>query len=132
MRTDPWLPTDSATAGTRTVGRAQWEEHWISIAIDPARSVLGVDSDEVYSTIAELDARIDCKGRGGVQCRTWQTFKNASCRRDGWPRLSAVINTDLEQAKQDAIRACKKDGDTACQVLYADCSHPTPANQFHY
>jgi hypothetical protein len=110
----------------------QWEEHWISIAIDPSRGVLGVDSDEVHSTVADLDARIDCKGRGGVQCRTWQTFKNACAAVAGGRDYQLVINTDLEQAKEDAMRACKKDGDTTCRVLYANCSRPTPANQFHY
>lgn len=106
----------------------QWEEHWISLAIDPTRGVLGVDSDEVYSTAAELDAKIDCKERGGITCRTWQTFKNACVAVVGGQDYQLVINTDLESAEDGAMQACRRQGDANCQLMYADCSRPTPVN----
>jgi len=104
----------------------QWEEHWISLAIDPTRGVLGVDTDEVYSNAAELDAMIDCKERGGVKCRTWQTFKNTCAAVVVGRDYQLVIDTDLDQAEDAAMQACRRQQDATCQVMYAGCSRPIP------
>jgi Domain of unknown function (DUF4189) len=110
----------------------RWEEHWISLAIDPTRGVLGIDTDEVYSSAAELDAMIDCKERGGVKCRTWQTFKNTCAAVVAGRDYQLVIDTDVDEAEDDAMQACRRQGDSTCHVMYADCSRPVPANQTSY
>lgn len=109
-----------------------WEEHWISLAVDPATGVLGVDSDEVYAGTAELDAMIDCKDRGGAECRTWKTFKNACAAVAGSSYYQLAINVDLEEAQNEAMDACRAQGESACQVLYADCSRPVPVYRKRY
>ncbi|SEI83437.1 DUF4189 domain-containing protein [Frateuria terrea] len=109
----------------------QWEEHWISLAIDPARGVLGVDTDEVYSSAAELDAMIDCDERGGVKCRRWQTFKNTCAAVVAGRDYPLVIDTDLDLARDDPMRACGRQHDATCHVMYADCSRPIPVNTSH-
>lgn len=91
-----------------------------------------MDSDEVYAGTAELDAMIDCKDRGGVECRTWRTFKNTCAAVAGSSYYQLAINTDLVEAENEVMDACREQGDSACQILYADCSRPAPVYRHSY
>ncbi|UGB39388.1 DUF4189 domain-containing protein [Frateuria soli] len=102
----------------------QWEEPWISLAIDPVRGVLGVDTDEVYWSVAQTDALIECKTRGGVKCRTWETFKNACGVVVTGRDYHVAIETDEGTAADKAMRKCKQEDGPVCRVLFSGCSRP--------
>lgn len=116
-------------------GPEQWEERWISMAIDPVAGVLGVDTDEIYGSVARTDALIECQTRGGVKCRTWETFKNACGAVVAGLDYHVAVESDEDTAADQAIRECRQEDGPVCRLLFSGCSRPVrvqPAQEGTY
>jgi hypothetical protein len=101
----------------------QWESRWGAIVTDGSKAVLGVAHGKMSKPDAETFAMIDCRSKGGTQCKLQVSYAN-SCGVlvVGDQGFNASNAPTLDEAIQSSMKVCRADGDTGCHVYYSDCS----------
>jgi len=110
---------------------AKWANRWGTIVIgwdSNKNGIFGKAFNALSKYTAETDAMNDCKSQGGGStCYIAVTYSNqcaALAVATGDHGAGTARGPNLEDVKQDAIKACTRGGGKDCYVLYSACSTP--------
>lgn len=104
--------------------RPLWADKWMAIATDPDRSVLGVATYKATEEQAEHAALLDCKEKGGIDCKFENAYRNqCAAMIIGSKGYNLHSGATVGDAIDAGMAVCKADA-TNCRVYYAACSLP--------
>ena len=103
----------------------QWLDQWMAVATDAQNSVIGDATNRPSQRAAANDAMLDCRSKGGVNCKIENTYRNGCAAmvvgKKGYALMGGLT---IDLAVQKGMKLCGADGDSTCHVYYSACSLP--------
>lgn len=99
-----------------------WVSQWGGLAIGE-NGTTGWSMGQPSEEIAKQAAMENCVFKGGTNCKISATYRNGCVAIVNGERLS-YPSTDAtrDEAIVDAIKSCKRSGETNCELVRAECS----------
>jgi Domain of unknown function (DUF4189) len=117
------VPGYDSANGQSAAPRAQ--NKWLSLAIDPAKGILGAAVSTVSQSESERAATKECARQGGTACTVDITQINGCVAMvTGKDFLNTRGGATKNEAVQKSMAACEAK-DSQCTVYYSACELPT-------
>lgn len=108
-----------------TVSPAKWVDRWGAIS-DDGDGVFGIVSNMRDRGVAEENAVMECKKRGGKKCIVSFTYRSQCAAVAASESVSFSYGAPtIEEAKESAMQQCNSNSSNKdCWIYYSGCSLP--------